>query len=219
MSEKIEYAKLSAEEKAEIRRQLEAEDQAQREVEKKLKADYDNLKNEQVNTTFKSLQLVSTSLEAEKADIFAQFGALLDMKQEVHKLTDEQMERQQSHTFTSDDNKRSIIIGHNIIDRWGDDVGIGIERANKCIENLINDPKAREYLRTLLKPNSQGVLKASRVLDLGNKAKELGDKELIEAVEFIQSQWKPQRTSTYVKAKYLDENGVWQWLALSMSAV
>jgi len=217
--ETIDFKKLTDEQKKELRLQMEAEERAEKEAAQRLKTDYEALKDEQVRASFKRLQNVSSSLGDEKVDIFNQFGSLIAMKKELFNLTDEQMELQQSHTFTSSDGKVSIIIGSNVIDRWGDDVAVGIERVNRWIDAKIEDQNSRDIIRALLKPNSQGVLKANRVLDLSKKAREIGDTELIEAVNFIHDQYKPQMTSTYVKARYLDENQQWQWLALSMSAV
>lgn len=215
----FDYSKLSDKEKEAIRQEIAAEDRKKIDAGKKIKADYESLKDEQVKATFKSLQLISSNLENEKVDIFNQFGALVGMKKEVFNISEKQMELQQSHTFSTADNKMSIIIGQNVIDSWGDEVNVGIERVNTWIDTKIADPKAAGTIRVLLKPNAQGTLKANRILDLSKHANEIGDTDLIEAVDFIRDQYKPERTSTYVKAKYLDENDQWQWLALSMSAV
>ncbi len=217
--EKIQFDKLTPEQKRALREQLEAEERAEKEAKKRLSDDYNSLKDEQVKATFNKLKHISISLETEKIDVFNQFGSLISMKKEVYNLTDEQLNIQQSHTFTTSDGKTSVVIGSNVVDRWGDDVNVGIDRVNKWIMETIKDEKDREIIRALLKPNKDGVLKANRVLDLSIEARKRGDKELIEAVNFIQDQYRPMKTSTYVKAKYLDENGVWQWLALSMSAV
>jgi len=216
---KLEFEKLTPEEKKALREKLAAEERAEKEAEKRLRNDYQALKDEQVISTFNRLRSISKTLEEEKVDIFNQFGSLISMKKEIYGLTQDQMELQQSHTFTTSDTKMSVIIGSNVIDRWGDDVNIGIERVNIWIDKKIEDKDSRDIIRALLKPNKDGVLKAARVLDLSKKAREIGDTELIEAVNFIHDQYKPVRTSTYVKAKYLDENGVWKWLALSMSSV
>ncbi len=218
----IEFTKLTTEQKKALREQLEAEEMAEKEAEKRKKQDYSDLKDEQVKATFKKLQSISTSLELEKVDIFNQFGSLLALKKDLYNLSDQQMELQQSHTFTTADGSQSIIIGSNVIDRWSDDLNVGIDKINAWLDKQITDEKSEmlvSFYRDMLKPNKDGVLRANRVLEMGNKAREYGDKELIEAVSFIQQQYKPVKTSTYVKAKYLDANGVWQWLALSMSAV
>ncbi len=217
--EVIDYTKLSPEQKKELRQQMEAEQRAEQEKAIKLRDDYESMKNEQVLASFKRLQNVSSALTEEKVDIFNQFGSLLAMKKELYNLSEAQMDMQQSHTFTSSNGNISIIIGSNVIDRWSDDVGVGIERVNAWIDSKITNPEDRGTVRALMKTNSEGVLKASRILDLAKHASERGDKELIEAVNFIRDQYRPEKTSTYVKAKFKNENQQWQWLALSMSAV
>jgi len=217
--ESINYSELTAEQKKALREQMEQEERAEREKENKTREDYLALKEEQINVSFRFLQTLSLNLEEIKIDIFNQFGAILAMKKELYKLTDEQMELQQSHTFTNKANDKSLIIGSNAIDGWTDDVNIGIQGINDWIDAKITDPDDRAIIRTLLKPNKDGVLKANRVLELSNEAHKRGDAELIKHVDFVQSQYRPVKTSTYVKAKYKDANGVWQWLALSMSAV
>jgi hypothetical protein len=217
--ETIDLKQLSPQQKAALKAQFEAEERANAEQEKKIRADYDNLKNEEVEKSFGFLMELSKNIEEIKIDIFNQYGTLIAMKKEIYNLTDAQIELQQTHTFTNKANTKSIILGSNVIDGWTDDVNIGISAVNDWLEKKIIDPQAREIIRTLLKPDKNGLLKASRVLDLSKKAIEIGDAELMEHVKFIQSQYRPQKTSTFVKAKYKDENEVWQWVALSMSAV
>lgn len=215
----IDFEKLTPEQKADLKRKFEAEERAAAEREKQVRSQYEDLKNDQVESSFQFLTDLSRNIEEIKVDIFNQYGTIIAMKKEINNLTDEQIELQQSHTFTNKANDKSIIIGSNVIDGWTDDVGVGIQRVNDWLDKKIVDPQAREIIRTLLKPDKNGLLKASRVLDLSKKATEIGDAELIEHVKFIQSQWRPQKTSTFVKARYKDEKGVWQWVPLSMSAV
>jgi hypothetical protein len=215
----VDYSKLTPDQKRELREQMEAEERAEKEKVNKMRSDYESLKEEQINVSFKFLQALSLNLEEIKVDIFNQFGAILAMKKELYNLSDEQMELQQSHTFTNKTNDKSLIIGSNAIDGWTDDVGIGIQGVNDWIDSKITDPDDRAIIRTLLRPDKSGALKANRVLELSNEAHKRGDMELIKHVNFIQSQYRPVKTSTYVKAKYKDENGIWQWLALTMSAV
>lgn len=217
--EKFDYSKLTPEQKEELRKQLETEEQQKKEAAVKLRQDYEDLKSKQVNETFDVLKEISDDLEYVKVEIFNEFGAVIGMKAELYKLTPDDLEVQQSHTFTNAENNKKIIVGTNVIDRWSDDVGIGIEKVNKWIDSKVTNPEDRKTIRALLKPNKVGILKANRVLDLSKHAAERGDKELIEAVDFIRDQYRPEKTSTYVKAKYLDANGIWQYLPLSMSAV
>lgn len=220
--ETIDIAKLSSEQKQQLMAQLEAEERQKRERQKREREIYEQLKDSQVRATFKELQQISSHLERAKQKVFEDFEAILKMKKELFELTDDRMLSQESHTFTTADGEISIIIGHNVIDSWDETVSIGIERVNSWLKKLAKDEESAVLvglIRDLLKPNKDGVLKANRILDLSKKASELGDQELIDAVELIRDAYRPTRTSTYVKARYMDANGQKQWLALSMSAV
>ena len=219
--DRIDISVLTPEQRAKLLAELEAEKRAEKENRRKELEAYEQLKDTQVKATFKELQNISSSLELAKQKIFDEFELLLKMKKELFGLTEERMLSQESHTFTTSDGSISIIIGHNVIDSWDESVKIGIERVNKWLGKLAKDEESAVLvglIRDLLKPNKDGVLKANRILDLSKKASELGDRELIDAVELIRDSYRPTRTSTFVKARYTDERGQKKWLALSMSA-
>lgn len=212
---------LSAEQKAELKQQLEAEEKSAKEKKLRERKVYEQIRDAQVKTTFKKLGNISSELEKSKNIVFDDFKAILDMKRELFEMTEEKMLSQESHTFTTSDGNISIIVGHNVVDGWDETVSIGVEKVNQWLKDLARDEESAMLvgiIRDLMKPNKDGALKANRILDLKNKAKEVGNKQLLEAVELIESAYRPTKTSTYVKAKYKDDRGQWQWLALSMSA-
>lgn len=218
----LDFNNLSPEQKAQLKAQLDAEEKASKERQKRERQNYDQIKDAQVKTTFKYLTRISSELENSKANVFGEFKAILDLKKELFGLTDEDMLTRESHTFTTIDGQMSIIIGHNVIDGWDETVSVGIEKVNQWLGKLAKDKESAElvgFIRDLLKPNKDGVLKAGRVLDLSKRAKEIGDKELIAAVDIINDAYRPTKTGTYVRARYVDDNGEKQWLPLSMSAV
>lgn len=213
---------LTPEQKASLKAQLEAEERAEKDRKRMERNTYEDLRNAQVLSTFKQLQKISSELELAKQRVFDEFSALLKMKQELFELTEEQMLSQGSHTFTSADGDVSVVIGHNVIDRWDETVSVGVERVNEWLKGLARDENSSMLvgmIRDLMKPNKEGVLKANRILDLSKKAAEIGDKDLIEAVDLIRDAYRPAKTSTYVKAKFKDDNGQTRWLPLGMSAV
>lgn len=219
--ERIDISVLTTDQRAKLLAELEAEQRAEKENRRKELEAYEQLKDAQVKATFKELQNISSSLELAKQKIFDEFDLLLKMKKELFGFTEERMLSQESHTFTTSDGTVSIIIGHNVIDSWDETVRVGIERVNKWLGKLAKDEESAVLvglIRDLLKPNQDGVLKANRILDLSKKASELGDRELIDAVELIRDSYRPTRTSTFVKARYIDDRGQKKWLALSMSA-
>jgi len=220
--ERIDINQLTPEQREELIAMIEAEKVAKREKERKEREAYEQLKDAQVRATFRELQQISSNLELAKRKVFEDFETILKMKKEVFGISDDRMLSQESHTFSTTDGAISIIVGHNVVDSWDETVSIGIDRVNQWLTKLAKDEESAVLvglIRDLLKPNKDGMLKANRILDLSKKADELGDRELIEAVEIIRAAYRPSRTSTYVKARYVDEQGKKQWLALSMSAI
>ncbi len=213
---------MTPEERKRLIEQLNAEERAEKERKKKERATYEELRDMQVRVTFDQLKSISTNMEVAKKMVFDDFATLLTMKQVVFGMSDAEMLTQQSHTFSTADNSLSIVIGHNIIDKWDETVSIGTARVNAWIERVIQENKgisAVKIIRDLMKPNKDGDLKANRVLELSKHAEEIGDTELIDAIKVIRDAYRPAKTSTFVKAKYKDELGRDQWLALSMSAI
>jgi len=209
---------LTPEQKAALLLELQAEQKQLEENKKSELKVYQHLKDETVRKVFEKLTNLSSELETRKAEVFAEFKAVLELKGNVYGNKEEQF----SHTFTTDDGDKSIIIGHNTIDRWDETISVGIERVNQWLTKLAKDDASAllvGMVRDLLKPNKEGVLKANRVLDLTRKADELGDPELIEAVKIIRDSHRPDRTSTYVKAMFKNSKGERQFLGLSMSSV
>lgn len=180
---------------------------------------FNELKETTVTEMFDFLQDVSFDICSAKRRVFDNFADLLNMKQQVYGLNDEDFEKQQSHTFTNEAGV-SIKIGHNVIDGYDDDLlNAGTMGVNKWLDSKTTPESAVfvSMIRDLLRPNKEGVLKASRVLELQNKAREIGDSMLIKSVEMMVEAYRPVKTSSYVKASFKDKKGQIQWLALSMS--
>ena len=64
-----------------------------------------------------------------------------------------------------------------------------------------------------------GVLKASRVLELEKLANKVNNVEFTDGLRIIKEAYKPAKTCQFVTVKYKDSNGVEQTLPLSMSAI
>jgi hypothetical protein len=215
---KVDLTQLTAAQKAELFQQLEAEEKAEKERLKREKQTYEQVKDETVKAVFLTLERLSSELQRTKEKLLAEFDTILRMKEDLYGVKD----GQQSHQFTTIEGDKTIITGFNTIDRWDESVSAGLELVNMWINKFAGDEntvKLVGMIRELLKPNKDGVLKASRILDLQNQAEKIGDKELIEAVKVIREAHRPDRTSSYIKAQYKDENGNRKWLGLSMSQV
>lgn len=219
---KIDLSALTPAEREQLMLQLNEErkrDEARHQAEREA---YESMKDDVVRKAFATILDASEQLGATKDKIFGEFDQIMKLKKDLFKLSDEQMLTQGSHTFTSEDGQMSIIIGSNIIDRWDETVSVGIKLVNDWLTTLAKDEKSArlvDIVRDLLKPNKDGVLKASRVLDLSKHAAQIGDAELIKAVGIIRDAYRPAKTSTYIKAKYKDTTGNDVYVPLSMSAV
>lgn len=220
--DKINLGALSAAEREQLMQQLNEERKRDDERQQAEREAYDGMKDDAVRHTFGMLLDASEKLKAVKEKVFAEFEQVMGLKKDLFKLTDEQMLSQGSHTFTTDDGQMSIIIGSNIIDRWDETTGVGVKLANDWLTKQMSDEKSAFLIglvRDLLKPNKDGVLKASRVLDLSKRAAQHGDAELIRAVNIIRDGYRPAKTTTYVKAKFKDNMGSDVYVPLSMSSV
>jgi hypothetical protein len=222
MENNLNLDKLTPEQLDELQVQIEARKKQKEELRKSEVSNYFIIRDETIKKVFEKLTRVNSDLEIIKKEVFDEFGAVLNLKKELFKTKEDQF----SDTFTTNDGKITIILGQNTIDRWDETVSAGIDKINEHFKKLIeergNDKDVTFFInmvRDLLKPNKDGVLKASRVLDLEKRVEEHGDQELIDAVKIIRDSHRPDRTSTYVKAIYKDANGIKQNLGLSMSSV
>lgn len=208
---------LTNEQISELKTQLKAEETAMELQKKEDKQAYNNLKEEVVFKSFLMLEKLAESLNEIKSGIFSDFAILLDLKQQIYTISDEQMEKQGCHSFTA--GNKTIMLGQNITDGWNDDIATaGIARVNDWLTSkTTSDNKVLvDMVRDLLRPSKDGVLKANRVLELSKRAAEIGDKELIEAVDILREAYRPKKTTSFVRAKFRNEQGIDQWLTLSM---
>lgn len=219
--ETINLGSMTQEQKQHLWNQMQAELRAAEIKKQEDKKSYEQLKDELVRDTFDRLSGVASGLSSVKCQTFDNFQILMDMKQALYEISDEQMERQGSHSFTSTDGSNTIMLGQNVVDGWDEDLaGAGVARVNDWLTSkLTNDNRVLvDMVRDLLRPSKEGTLKASRVLELSKRAQEMGDAQLTEAVAMLQEAYRPQKTSTYIKAKFRNNNGQDEWLNLSLSS-
>jgi len=211
---------LTTEQKAELKRQWEEEERAEKERKKQDRETLKKLQDEYVKKYFPQLEEVANKLSALKAAMHEDASTILGLKKSVYSTSDEAFERQQSHSVSTLNFDKTILVGYNVVDGWDTDLAIcGVDGVNKWLQKKLNDDNKElvDMIRDLLRPNKDGVLKANRVLELYNRATKIGDKELIESVANIQSAYIPKKTSTFIKAKQKNGSGEDVWLNLSMS--
>ncbi|MGQ1889154.1 DUF3164 family protein [Thermophagus sp. OGC60D27] len=198
----LDLSKMTPEQRAALKQQLIAEEEAEKEKKRKERENYRDNVNKVVGNTIKDLQVLSSFLSQKKAEIFNLFNSLLKQKKELYGYRN----GQQSHTFT--DNKgNSIVIGFRIIDSWDDTVEAGIAKVNDYIDSLSTNEETAKLVRIIqgfLKKDQKGNLKPSRVLELQKLAKDINDPGLTEAVDIIKDAYKPNRSAYFIEASYKD---------------
>jgi len=179
---------------------------------------YKKLVNETVNDLWADLEKVSNVMTSTKTRVFNSFEKALELKKEAYGIKDDQ----QSHTFTTADSKRSITIGHRVVDRYDETVTAGIAKVKEYVKSLAKDDDSAALVETilnLLKPNKDGVLKASRVLELEKLSNRVNNHEFTDGLRIIKEAYKPMKTCQFVTVKYKDDTGADKTLPLSMSAI
>ncbi|HAP94523.1 DUF3164 family protein [Epilithonimonas hominis] len=213
---------LTPEEKAEFLKQFSAEDlkaslkTAEEQKNEDRKAYKDSV-NETVPVVIKTLQTVSLALQLAKLDVFQALKILLDLKAEAYDVK----QGQQSHTF-SDEKGNSIIFGFRVNDGWDDTVNAGIDKIKEVIDSLAKDENSAKLVSAidkLLKKDSKGNLKASRVLELKQLAQEFNDSKFNDAVEIISQAYKPVRSAFFIEGYTTDASGKKNSIPLSITSV
>ncbi|AFL97389.1 DUF3164 family protein [Ornithobacterium rhinotracheale] len=178
---------------------------------------YKDLVNEELPRIAGMLKTLSQNISQVKLFAFENLKILLETKNEVFGVKD----TQQSHTF-SDEKGNSITYGFRIIDNWDDSVTAGIQKVRDFLQSLAKDDNSANLVKViqrLLKQDSKGNLKASRVIELTKLAEEINNEEFLDAVNIIRQAYKPQRSAFFVDASYTDAQGKKVNIPLSISAV
>lgn len=214
----MDISKLSKEDKARLKMQLEAEEKAERERIDQERQNYKDLVDVTVNTSVKKLQELSAQMERLKNEIFSEFDSVIKMKEELFKV---KIDRQ-TDTFTTSDSRKTITIGNRINEGWDDTVEVGISMVKRYMSTMAKDENSAALVDTvmsLLAKNRKGALKANKVLELEKLANKTGDKDFIEAIKIIRDAYHPVPTCQFIEVELKDEEGKPVRLPLSMSAI
>ncbi|MDR1846733.1 MAG: DUF3164 family protein [Bacteroidales bacterium] len=196
--------------KLKLEKEREAYLQTQRET-------YKDLVDSTVTRVFDAMQELSNIMIEQKAKIFDDFATVLDLKAEIFGVK----EGQRSHTFSTGDGKKSIIIGHRIIDHYDDTITVGIEKIKEYLKSLVKDEETgnlMEVINNLLRQDKFGNLKPNRIIELQKLEAKIANKGFSEGLKIIRDAYKPINSCKYISVSYKDKNGKEQSIPLSMSA-
>lgn len=193
------------------------ERRAAKEQRRQMMADYKGLVDDQVNSAIARLQKVSDVLTKTKQEVFEDFGAVLDIKENELKAV---RVGQRSHTFTSSDCKKKVKFGYHVTDTWLDTADDGIEVIKQEVVKLGTDEKSKELVSVILElisKDSNGNLDKRKVLQLESLADNLENEELFRGLEMIRKAYRATRSKTFIQAFTRDDvNNEWKPLVLSI---
>lgn len=214
----MDLSKLTPEQKAELKAQLDAEEKAVAQQKLDDREAYQKLKDETVRTKFEELKEISNDLLRIKASVFTGFETLIGMKDDLFKSKS----NRQSDTFTTEDGAISIKLGNRMNEGWDDTVEVGVEKVKKYLKTLAKDEESGNLVDTvmrLLSKDRKGNLKANKVLELEQLAIKSNNDEFMDAIQIIRAAYRPTPTCQFIEVRYKDEKGKEQSLPLSMSAI
>ncbi len=209
---------LTKEQRADLRRQLEAEEKAERARVQQERENYKSIVDGWVEETVKKLQNVSSVMMDAKADIFGSSETIIKMKNELFNV---KLDRK-SDTLTTQDGSKTIRIGNRINEGWDDTVGVGVEKVKTFLRTLAKDENSASLVDTvmnLLSKDRKGNLKAQKVLELERLAVKSGNEDFLDGIRIIKDAYRPVATCQFIEVVIRDENGKEHALPLSMSAI
>ncbi len=217
MSTKVDLSQLSAEDKAKLMEQLEQEQRQKQQRIDNEREQYKELVFDAVIKNFGILKSLSDTIQHVKRTVFADFDAIIAMKEELFGIK----EGQRSHTFSSEDGNISIKLGYRAKDVYDDTVSIGVAKVKQYIATLAKDEESAELvdaLNDMLKADKKGNLKPSRVLELRKWANKNKNETLLDGVKIIENAYKPSISCQFIEVRFKDEKGREHSLPLSISA-
>lgn len=197
---------LTKEQRADLRRQLEAEEKAERARVQQERENYKSIVDEWVEETVKKLQNVSSVMMDAKADIFGSSETIIKMKNELFNV---KLDRK-SDTLTTQDGSKTIRIGNRINEGWDDTVGVGVEKVKTFLRTLAKDENSASLVDTvmnLLSKDRKGNLKAQKVLELERLAVKSGNEDFLDGIRIIKDAYRPVATCQFIEVVIRDENG------------
>ena len=214
----MDISKLSAEEKAKLFQELEADKRAEEARVQQERETYKQLVDTTVKNAVLKLQTLSCEMQRVKQDVFDEFKAIIHMKNELFNTK----VNRQSDTFTTSDSRMSITLGNRVNEGWDDTVEAGISKIKEYLGSLAKDEATAALVETimgLLAKDRKGALKANKVLELERLAVKSQDKDFLDGIAIIKDAYRPVPTCQFIEVNTKDDEGKETKLPLSLSAM
>jgi hypothetical protein len=214
----MELKDLSPEQRATLKSELAAEEQALASGLQQQKEEYKQLVDVYVRSNIEKLQTLSGEMMRVKGEVFSDSETLVAMKNELFKVKGDR----RSDTLSTLDGKMTLTLGHRTYEGWDDTVDAGIDIVKEYMKSLARDDNSAALVETimrLLAKDSKGNLKASKVLELEKLAAKTMDARFLEGIATIKAAYRPVPSCQFIEATVRDEEGNEKNIPLSLSAL
>ena len=186
MSELIKLSDLTPEAKKQLLKEAAQEEKDRKVAQKENTETYKQLSAEFVNNNIDIFVHRQNAIEQDIIKLFQDYQSIIDIKAMVY---GDKVLEQDTHTSTLQDGSASLTIGYNVSIGFNGTEKIGIEGINKYIATLAaddeNTTKLTKMVNILLKPNKQGVLNPSNIIQLNSLRSDLNSEEFNENLDII----------------------------------
>ena len=214
----MDITKMTPEERATLKAQLEAEERAESQKRQESIEAYKQSVDEFCKDVFGRMQRVSEMMRAEKERTFFASNILIEMKEQLFNTKQDR----HSNQFTTADGKITVALGYRTNDGWDDTVNEGIAKVKEYLESLSateEGAKAVSIIMKLLAKDKKGNLRASAMIQLEQEASKNGNPLFVEGVQIIRDSYRPVDSCQFISVSYKDENGVKHVLPLSLASM
>ena len=193
----MDLSKLTQEERAALKAQLDAEEKADKARIRAERETYKELVDSAVRSNVRKLQVLSAEMERVKAEVFSEFAAIIRTKNELYST---KLNRQ-SDTFTTADGTMSITLGNRTNEGWDDTVEAGIAKVKDYLSTLARDDNSATLVETvmgLLAKGRKDALKANKVLELERLAVKSQNADFLDGINIIKEAYRPVPTCQFI---------------------
>ncbi|MFA9212507.1 MAG: DUF3164 family protein [Candidatus Methylacidiphilales bacterium] len=202
---KVKLADLSAEEKAALMAELEAQNTNKKQERKK----YKELQSEIVTEIVTQLQANADKMKADKTKAFNDLATLAVSKGEVFDVKD----TQKTHTFTTLDGNSRILMGVREVNSWDGTEESGVAKIKEYLHGLATDAKAArlvDMVNGMLKTDKNGSLDPRIIMELAKMADDAGSDLFTDGINIIQQAYRLTGTTVFLEASVKDKLGKWR---------
>lgn len=214
----MDITRLTKEEREQLKAQLDAEEKAEKARVEAEREAYKQMVDATVRGCVQRLQTLSSEMMRVKQEVFAEFDAVIRMKNELFRVKTDR----RSDTFTTTDGAMSITLGSRTNEGWDDTVEAGIAKVKEYLSTLARDDNSAALVETvmgLLAKDRKGALKANKVLELERLAVKSQDQGFLDGIGIIKAAYRPVPTCQFISVETKDEKGNATSLPLSLAAM